>query len=187
MHLVLRRASALCLASALSLALANAAPAPAPSNAADGMWDLSDLYPNAGAWSSEQAAVTKDIALLLDHVTQVNADAHVNLFGLLFLGIVGLELGLNVLRTLHGVDDGGKLKQEAVTGSLNDVAVMCSYSLLDDLVMDGQYPQRAGFVATHLAAEADEVGEHDRGQPAGLGRRLCRVLLHDGDYVACFS
>ena len=48
------------------------------------------------------------------------------------------------------------------------VAVMRVDSLLDELVMDVEQPQHAGFVGAHLAAEADDVGEHDRGQLAGF-------------------
>src|SRR5215510_11455362 len=60
---------------------------------------------------------------------------------------------------------------------------MGSYGLLNDLVMHGQQPQRAGFVSAHLAAKTDDVGEHDGGQVAGVGRRgLGWVLFHGGDY-----
>ena len=34
--------------------------------------------------------------------------------------------------------------------------------------MDVQQPQHAGFIRTHLPAKADDVGEHDRRQLAGL-------------------
>jgi hypothetical protein len=51
--------------------------------------------------------------------------------------------------------------------------------------MDLQQPQHAGFVATHLAAETHDVGEHDRGQPPRLcGLRAHAVLGHGGDYRA---
>src|SRR6266508_3101638 len=113
----------------------------------------------------------------------MEADTHVNLLGLLFLGIVGTKLCLNTLRALGGVDDGGKLDQEAVSGSLNDVVLMRSYSLLDDLVMNGQYPQRAGFVGTHLATKTHHICEHDGGQSAGLDWLLLwRFPPHGSDY-----
>jgi len=54
---------------------------------------------------------------------------------------------------------------------------MLSDSLLDDLVVCLQQPQHAGFVAAHLAAEADHIGEHDRGQTAGLGLQHRRDSL----------
>src|SRR5882672_4075556 len=61
------------------------------------------------------------------------------------------------------------------------MAVMLSDCLLNDLVVSFQQPQRAGFIRAHLAAEADDVGEHDRGQLAGLGVPGA-VLCHRGDY-----
>jgi len=45
---------------------------------------------------------------------------------------------------------------------------MFTYGLVDESVMDVEQPHRAGFVSAHLAAEAGDVGEHDRGQPPSL-------------------
>jgi hypothetical protein len=47
-----------------------------------------------------------------------------NLVGLLFLGVVSPELGLNRLRALDGVHDGGELDQEAITRGLDDMALV---------------------------------------------------------------
>ena len=45
--------------------------------------------------------------------------------------------------------------------------------------MDVQQPQRAGFIRAHLAAKADDVGEHDRGQPPILSLHCAAgVFLH---------
>src|SRR5262249_14222395 len=49
----------------------------------------------------------------------------------------------------------------------------------DELVMDIEQSEHAGFIAAHLPAEADDVGEHDRREFAGLSRQL---LVHRGDY-----
>ena len=67
------------------------------------------------------------------------------------------------------MDDRREVDQEGITNGFDDMAVMFSHCLLDNLVMHFQQPQHAGFVRAHLAAEADDVGEHDRRQPAGLG------------------
>ena len=63
--------------------------------------------------------------------------------------------------------------EKTIASGLNNMPVMLSDCLLDDLVMDLQQPQHAGFIGAHLAAEAHDVGEHDRGQLAGLGP--CRL------------
>jgi hypothetical protein len=62
----------------------------------------------------------------------VDADTDVDLLDRLFLGIVGAELGLNVLCALHGVDYRGEVYQERITDGFNDVTVMLSHSLFDD-------------------------------------------------------
>ena len=92
---------------------------------------------------------------------------------------MGAELGLNLLGALHGVNDGGKIYQEGITDGFDDRAVMRSHRLLNELIMDVQQPQRAGFVGAHLAAKADDVGEHDRRQPSIFRmRRAAGVILH---------
>jgi hypothetical protein len=101
----------------------------------------------------------------------VNADADMNLLGIVFLGVMGFELRLNTLGALHGVDDGGEVYQEGIPDGLDDNTVMLSDSLPDSLIMHVQQPQCASFVAPHLTAEADDISEHDRGQSADLSRR----------------
>ena len=59
------------------------------------------------------------------------------------------------------------------------VPLMGGDRLLNDLVMDVQQSHRAGFVGTHLAAKADDVGKHDRRQPPILSvHRAAGVILH---------
>jgi hypothetical protein len=109
----------------------------------------------------------------------MNADAEVKLFLLGFLGIVRPQLPLNLLGALHSVDNGGKVGEECVTDGFDDYAVMFTHRLLDELIMDVQQPQHTGFISAHLAAEADDVRKHDRGQPPMLHvRRAVGVVLH---------
>src|SRR5262249_11085364 len=116
----------------------------------------------------------------------MNANAYMDLLSCLLLGIVRTELRLNSLGALYSVDDGRKVYQERIVDRLDDVAVILSHRLLDDLVMSLQQPQHAGFISPHLAAKADDVGEHDRGQFAGLsGPCATGVRRHGGDYPAC--
>ena len=49
--------------------------------------------------------IAKHIAILLDNVAQVNANAHMSLFRILFLGVVSVEVGLDLLSALHHVDN----------------------------------------------------------------------------------
>src|SRR5262245_38206042 len=65
---------------------------------------------------------------------------------------------------------------------------MFADSVLDELIMHLQQPQHAGFIAAHLTAEADNVGEHDGCQVTSLGvGNLAGGVLHGGDYSACGS
>ncbi len=86
---------------------------------------------------------------------------------------------LPLLGTLRGVDHGGKVYQKSVAHSLDDRPVVDNSRLLNDLVMRIQQVQRAGFIAAHLAAKADDVGKHDRRQPPILGVHCAAgVVLH---------
>ena len=128
-------------------------------------------------------AIAKYISLLLENITQMNADTDVNLFALLVRGVVCSQLGMNRLGALHGMDDRGELDQEGITNSFDNMAMMVTHSLLDEAVMDVKQPHRAGFVRTHLMAEADDISEHDRREPSSLGwSLLCQTLFHGGDY-----
>src|SRR4051794_35895547 len=99
----------------------------------------------------------------------MNANADMNLFALVFLVIVTTELSLNVLGTLDGVDDRRKVHQEPIAHGLDDLAVMVSDRLVDDLIMDGEHFEHTGFIGPHQAAKADDVRKHNRGEATGLG------------------
>jgi hypothetical protein len=65
----------------------------------------------------------------------MNADAHMNLLGFLLLGITRLQLLLDLLGALHGMDDRGKVDQEGVPNCFDDMTVMDPHRLLDDLIV----------------------------------------------------
>jgi hypothetical protein len=130
-------------------------------------------------------SIAQDIPVLSNDVAQMNANADVNLLGCVLLNVMSTEVRLNTLGTLHGINNRRKINQEPIVHSLNDVAMMVGDRLLDDLVMDGEAAQSASFIGPHLVAEAHDVGEHDRGQPARLNRPCAAgVLWHGGDYRA---
>ena len=57
--------------------------------------------------------IAKYIAILLDDVAQMDADADMNLFGFLFLRIVGPELGLNLCAHWTAFTTEGKSTKKA--------------------------------------------------------------------------
>src|SRR5262245_21489300 len=97
-----------------------------------------------------------------------------------------MELGLDTLRALDRVHDGGKVYQKGIANSFNDRAMMLPDRAPDDLDMDIQQPQHTRFIGAHLTAETHDVVKHDRGQAAGLGvPYTSAVLWHGGNYPAC--
>jgi hypothetical protein len=89
---------------------------------------------------------------------------------------------------LPGVHYRREVYEEGISHGLDDRAVVFAYCLLNDAIMDLQQAQHAGFVRTHLAAKADDVREHNGGQPPRLcWPRAGTVLWHGGiiGHVAC--
>ena len=101
----------------------------------------------------------------------MNADADVNLLGWFLVYVVSAELGVNLLGTLHGMDDGREVYEEGIPDRFDDGTMMLAHSLLDQPIMYVEQPQRAGLVAGHLTAKADDVGKHDGSQLAGFALR----------------
>ncbi len=54
---------------------------------------------------------------------------------------------LNLLGALHGVNHGGEIDQKGVANGFDDVAVMCSRGLLQELIMDLQQAQGLASLA----------------------------------------
>ena len=89
------------------------------------------------------------------------------------------QLVVNRQRTLYGVDDGRKIDQEGIADGFDDVPVMSAHGLLNQLIMDIEQPQHAGFVRAHLAAEADNIGKHDCSEPSMLcACHAAGVVIH---------
>ena len=70
----------------------------------------------------------------------MNADADMDLFYLLLPNVMRTKLRLNLLGTLNSVDYGGKVHQEGVTDGFDDVTMMPSDSLCDELTVDVEQP-----------------------------------------------
>src|SRR5262245_22153339 len=82
------------------------------------------------------------------------------------------------------MNHGGEIYQEGIADGLDDLTVMLGHHLPDELIMDLQQSQHAGFIGPHLAAKADDVGEHNRRQATVLSRCCPRWFpAHGGDYA----
>jgi hypothetical protein len=71
-------------------------------------------------------AVTKDIIVLDDNITDVNADAKFDPLDLRYIDILLGHAALNFVGTSHGIDHAGELGNSAVPGILDDTSVMLS-------------------------------------------------------------
>ena len=109
--------------------------------------------------------VTVDPAFVVDHISQIDADAkqHATTFGdpLVALGHHGLELD----RALSGTDDAGKLSQDAVTGGVNDPPAVPADQRQDHALMRLEVPHGGGLIRVHEPAIPSNVGGQDGGEP----------------------
>ena len=74
---------------------------------------------------------------------------------------------LNIGRKVDGIDNAGELHKYAVAHELHHPAMICGCLRLDELaMMTLQLGERARFVGSHEAAEADNVSRQDGSQAA---------------------
>jgi hypothetical protein len=126
-------------------------------------------------------AVTKDIILCDDNITDVNADAKFDPFVLRHSGIVFGHAALDFVGTSHGIDHAPELNESAVPGILDDApAMIADFGIKKRLSQSFQLRQRAFFVDPYQAARARNIRRQNRCQsplyvlsaqdaPPGLG------------------
>ena len=73
-------------------------------------------------------AVTEDVVVIKNDVTDVDADAEFDPLILRYSGILLGHTALHFNRTSHRINCAGKLDQHTVTGCLDDAAAMGGYS-----------------------------------------------------------
>ena len=110
------------------------------------------------------AAVTVDVRVLDDNVTEVDAYPKYNP---LFLGRRSVALGHSTLhsdRADHRLNDAGELDQDAIAGQFDDPAMLCCDLGLDQFrLVLLKALQGADIISPHQAAVADDVGGEDGG------------------------
>jgi hypothetical protein len=110
-------------------------------------------------------AVTKDIILCNDNITDVNADAKFDPFVLRHIGIVFGHAALDFVGTSHGVDHAPELNESAVPGILDDApAMIADFGIKKRLSQSFQLRQRAFFVDPYQAARARNIRRQNRCQ-----------------------
>src|SRR4030095_5297681 len=99
--------------------------------------------------------IAKYIVAVDDDVTDVDADAELDLLLRRHPGIALGHAALQVHRAADGIDDAPELQQQDIAGGLDDATVVFGDLGVDQLAaMGSQRLQRAAFVATHEARVA---------------------------------
>jgi hypothetical protein len=113
-------------------------------------------------------AVAIDIAVLDDHVAEIDADAQFNAVVRRDTDVAFGHRLLHFDRAAHRIDDAGKFHQQAVASGLDDAAPVLGDLGINKLAAQRLEPfERAFLVRTHQARIPRHIGGEDRGETAG--------------------
>ena len=121
-------------------------------------------------------AIAEDIAVLDDHVAEVDADPELNPSLRRNIRVAPRHPALDLGGALDGVGDALEFHQHSVAGGLDDLPLVLDDDRIDDLEPVGPQPrERARLVGFHQPAVADHVRRENRRQPSHAAKRLhCR-------------
>ena len=103
-------------------------------------------------------AVTEDVVVIKNDVTDVDADAKFDPLILRHGGVLFGNAALDLNRTAHRIYCAGKFDQHAVAGRLDDAASMGGYSGVNNGLSDSLQPgQRAFLVGAHQTAVSGNI------------------------------
>jgi len=110
--------------------------------------------------------ITVDVAVLDDHVAEIDSDAE---FDPLLAGDIGVAIDHSVLhfdRAAHRLDRAGKLDQHPIARRLHDAPLMLGDLGIDQLASMRPEPlQRALFVDAHQTRITRDIGGENGGEP----------------------
>ena len=117
---------------------------------------------------SDIDAIARDVGAVNDDVTQVDADAELD-------ALVG---SLRLVVPAHGALHVDRATQHPVTGGLDDPTAMFGNLRIDDAHANPfKSRERSSLITFHMPAEADHIGDEDRGESTGnctpIHGRLC--------------
>src|SRR5215469_3408189 len=108
-----------------------------------------------------------DVAVLDDHIAEIDPDPE---YDPLILGRPRIALGHPTLdgdRTGDGLNDAREFDEDAITGCLDDAALVFGNLGVDEFAAMGSEPcESAGFVLTHEAAISGDIGGENGREPA---------------------
>ncbi len=111
-------------------------------------------------------SVTKEVVVIDDDVAQVDADPKAHLSISRNLGVVTLDLMLDVDRASNRFDRARELGHDAVAGPAKDPPVVIAHEFLDDGPIRAEPPDRVLLVDLHQPAVTDHIGRQNRGELA---------------------
>ncbi len=118
--------------------------------------------------SGDIDAVTQEIAILFDHVTDVDTDAELDATPGVGVGIACRHAVLHIGGIAQRIHDTRKLDQQAIAGRIGDAPAVLPDLRIDQLAtMVSQRRQCALLVDGDEPAIASHVRRHDCGQSAG--------------------
>jgi hypothetical protein len=111
--------------------------------------------------SGDVHAVPEDVALLVDHIADIDSDPELD--SVLIIRAAPSHSGLNFQGAAHSIDRAAELGQKAVAGMLEHPAVMRLDLRLEQLATNRHEPiERAFFVGADQPTETSDVRCQDR-------------------------
>ncbi len=126
---------------------------------ADTAWLRQDLKP-----CRDVDAVSEQLALLDEHVAQVDANTEAHASCLRQVGIALRQLPLHFHGAAHRIHRTGKLGQDGIAGSVDHPAPVLLDEIGKDVAVGVQSVNDGVVVVAHQAAVAHHVGDKNRGQ-----------------------
>ena len=129
--------------------------------------------------------ITKEVIVIDDNITDVNADAKFDPLVLRYIDILFSHVVLNLDGAAYRIHDAAELNESAVPGVLDDASVMLSdFGIEKRLSERFQLRQRAFFIDPYQAARARDIRRQNSRQspvyvhvaqdaPPGLGEIDC--------------
>jgi hypothetical protein len=110
-------------------------------------------------------AITVEIALVGDHIAEIDADAEADALDLRYLRLALRNAALGRDGTGDRIDDAAELAEHAVAHQLDYAAlVLCNQRLNDGLAVMLEPLERSRLVALDQARIADDIGRENGGE-----------------------
>src|SRR5207247_8512424 len=133
-------------------------------------------------------AVAEDIAVLDDHVAEVDPDAILNPPRRRYIRVAPRHPTLDFGSALYGVGNTLEFDQHSVAGRFDDASLVLGNDRIDELEAVGPEPRESSrLVGFHQSAITDHVSRENRREPALATRFHCARLTEAAVRFHCLS